>query len=241
MQKHLSHVSQVTALYCNLQINNLFLPCMLMPTCHVYMLKRSLHPASVEGRRRRLHLGLQGAMHVAAATAMVLPSRHRHPPHETAAADAEEVTRHVAVAAAAAAALQAELHLVLVHVVQPRVNHAATPKHALVVGVATAGERVHQALEVHLPLVDHGRPAAVRDGRRRRRAGEAAAEHGRAGAVRARRARAHLRRLLEQRGRRHLRQHHGLIIRVHPGRRNLVVVAAGEVPTGAEQRRRRCL
>jgi len=198
-------------------------PLQRMPGCSglaQYARRRLLHPASSEGRRGRLHLGLQGAD--VTGTVMVLPPRHRHPPHDTAATDAKEIARHLSASMALA-----KLHI-LIHVIHPWVNHAATvgaAKHA------AAGQRVHQALQVHLALVEHGRPAMRSGGHRR---AHEAPKHGRA-AVRARVIRAHLRRLLQQRRRGHLLQHHGLVV-VHPARSNLVVTA-GKAPSAAEKHR----
>ena len=194
----------------------------------------SWHPSPVEGRCG-LHLGLQGA-HVAAAL-VVVSSRRRHAMDDAATADAEEVPRPVAGAgagAASASAALAELHLVLA-VAQPRIKHPRA-RDAAAVGAAehgggvdaAAGEGVHQVVEVRVALVHvlRRRPHV------RRRADEAT-EHG-ARAVRARR-RAHLRRLLEESRRRHLRQHRRLIV-VEPCRRNMV--ATNEV-TAEDPRRRR--
>jgi len=174
---------------------------------------RSWHPASVEGRGR-LHLGLQGA-HIAAALVVSSSPRRRYPAHDAASADAKEVPRHVS-------ATLAELHLVLRHVAElpgikhPRADGAVAAAEHSSGADATSSERVHQVVQVRVALfhVRRRRPHV-----RGRRAHEAS-EHGRRAAVRAR-GRAHLRRLLEQSGRRHLRQHGGLIA-VEPRRWNLI-------------------
>jgi hypothetical protein len=189
--------------------------------------RRSLswHPASFEGRGR-LQLGLHGA-HIAAA--LVVSSRRGYPAHDAASADAKEVPRDVSATTLA----EAELPLALRHVAQlPRIKHprvagavAAAAEHSSAGTEATASsERVHQVVQVRVALFHVRRRWPHVWGRARE-----ASEHGRrAGAVGAR-GRAHLRRLLEQSGRRHLRQHGGLVS-VEPRRWNLISTSTNEVP-----------